>query len=88
MSLLLINKLTYVHETDFVIKKSHVAIPQNCRPIKEVVAKWEQDEQRRQMLAEARQWLVDTFIRIFREKPRPLGRGGGQMNSEALDDYS
>ena len=46
---------------NIIDRKARVAIPPNCRPISEVAAECAQDEQRRQMLAEARQWFADTF---------------------------
>lgn len=54
-----VSKCPVINITDY--RRVQVAIPPNCRPISEVAAEWAQDEQRRQMLAEARQWLANTF---------------------------
>lgn len=54
-----VSKCPVINITDY--RKAQVAIPPNCHPISKVAAEWAQNEQRRQMLAEARQWLANTF---------------------------
>lgn len=41
--------------------RKQIEVPPKHRPIGEVAAEWARDEKRRQALAEARQWVADTF---------------------------
>ena len=41
--------------------RKQIEVPPKHRPISEVAADWARDEQHRQSLVEARQWVADTF---------------------------